>query len=60
MLSEPVARITSPAATSEAATLQEIQIDNIHLQQTMQSENATASGSQSMSPRSCVPSNELW
>jgi hypothetical protein len=36
MLSEPVARITSPAATSEAATLQEIQIDNIHLQQTMQ------------------------
>jgi len=36
MLSEPVAIITSPAATSEAATLQEIQIDNIHLQQTMQ------------------------
>jgi hypothetical protein len=36
MLGEPVARITNPAATSEAATLQEIQIDNIHLQQTMQ------------------------
>ena len=36
MLSKPVAGVTSLVATSEAATLQEIQTDNIYLQQTMQ------------------------
>ena len=31
MLSKPVAGVTSLVATSEAATLQEIQTDNIYL-----------------------------
>ena len=35
MLSEPVARITSPAATSEAAPPQDIPTDRHHPQQTM-------------------------
>ena len=36
MLSKPVAGVTSLVATSEAATLQEIQTDNSYLQQAMQ------------------------
>lgn len=36
MLSTPVEGVTSLVATPEAATLQEVQTDNIYLQQTMQ------------------------
>jgi hypothetical protein len=36
MLRKPVAGVTSLVATSEVATLQEIQTDNIYPQQTMQ------------------------
>ena len=36
MLSTPVVGATSLIATSDAATLQEIQIDNIYLPQTME------------------------
>lgn len=44
MLSKPVAGVTSLVATSEAATLQEIQTDNIYLQQTMQVRKRNGSG----------------
>ena len=44
MLSKPVAGVTSLVATSEAATLQEIQTDNSYLQQTMQVRKRTSSG----------------
>jgi len=43
MLSTPVAGATCLVATSEAATLQEIQIDNIYLPQSMQVRNRTGS-----------------
>lgn len=60
MLSKPVAGVTSLVATSEAATLQEIQIDNSYLQQTMQVRKRNDAGRQSVSPGSCVSPNELW
>jgi hypothetical protein len=44
MLSKPVVGVTSLVATSEAATLQEIQTDNIYLQQTMQVRKRNGSG----------------
>ena len=44
MLSKPVAGVTSLVATSEAATLQEIQTDNIYLPQIRKSENETTPG----------------
>lgn len=44
MLSKPVAGVTSLGATSEAATLQEIQTDNISLQQTVQVRKHDGSG----------------
>ena len=43
MLSTPVEGVTSLVATPEAATLQEIQTDNIYLQQTMQVRKPTGS-----------------
>lgn len=43
MLSTPVEGVTSLVATSEAATLQEVQTDNIYLQQTMQVRKCTGS-----------------
>jgi|KBSSwiStaDraftv2_1062776.scaffolds.fasta_scaffold96796_2 hypothetical protein len=44
MLSKPVAGVTSLGTTSEAATLQEIQTDNISLQQTVQVRKHDGSG----------------
>jgi hypothetical protein len=43
MLSKPVVGATSLIATSDAATLQEIQIDNIYLPQTMEVRKRTGS-----------------
>ena len=43
MLSTPVEGVTSLVATPEAATLQEVQTDNIYLQQTMQVRKRTGS-----------------
>ena len=60
MLSKSVAGVTSLVATSEAATLQEIQTDNIYLPQTTQVRKRNDAGRQSMSLGSCVSLNELW
>ncbi len=43
MLSTPVEGVTSLVATPEAATLHEVQTDNIYLQQTMQVRKRTGS-----------------
>lgn len=43
MLSKPVVGTTSLIATSDAATLQEIQIDNIYLPQTIEVGKRTGS-----------------
>lgn len=43
MLSEPVARMTSPAATSEAAPSQDISTDETYPQQTMRVKNRNVS-----------------
>lgn len=43
MLSTPVEGVTSLVATPEAATLQEVQTDNIYLQQTIQIRKRTGS-----------------
>jgi hypothetical protein len=60
MLSKSVAGVTSLVATSEAATLQEIQTDNIYLPQTTQVRKRNDAGRQSMSLGPCVSLNELW
>ncbi len=54
MLSKPVAGVTSPVATSEVATLQEIQTDKISLQQTMQPENETTLGGSGVTKIVCT------
>ena len=60
MLSEPVARITSPLPRQKPLLFKKSRSTTSIHSRPCKSENATASGSQSMSSRSCVPSNELW